>query len=211
MTSFRVLIVDDHLLVRNGLKQVLAEEYRSVVFGEARTADEALAHVAKQPWDLVVLDIGIPGKDGFYVLQQTLLLRPATRVLMLSIHADPRYVARARQMGASGYVCKDAGRSDLVKAIQKVRAGKNAFDGSLPPHSGAPNSAAPTTTGHASLSAREYKVLLAFAAGKRTGEIAAELSLSVKTVSTYKRRILDKLHLRSTADLVRYVIDHRLP
>lgn len=205
MTSFRVLIVDDHLLIRNGLKQVFTEEYRSVVFGEARTADEALAQVTKQPWDLVVLDIGLPGKDGFYVLREILRRRPRTRVLMLSIQADSLYAARARQVGASGYVCKDAGRSDLVKAFRNVIAGKAHFNASLPP-----NWAAPATTGHEGLSEREYKVLLAFAAGKRTGEIAAELSLSSKTVSTYKRRILDKLNLKSTADLVHYVIDHRL-
>ena len=203
--ELKVLIVDDHLLVRNGLKQVLDEEFRGFVFGEAATADEALAHVARQPWDLIVLDVGIPGKDGFYVLRETLRQRPRTRVVMLSIYADPLYPARARQMGASGYIYKDAGRSDLVKAFKKVLAGKTHFDRSL-----APNSAAPVSTGRANLSAREYDVLLAFAAGRETGEIAAELSLSAKTVSTYKRRILDKLHLRSTADLVRWVIDHRL-
>jgi two-component system invasion response regulator UvrY len=205
MTPLKVLIVDDHLLVRNGLKHVLSEEYRGVVFGEARTADEALAQLAKPPWDLVVLDISMPGQDGFYVLQETLLRLPGTRVLMLSIHADPPYAARALQMGASGYVCKDAGRSDLLKAVKNVLAGKKHFDESLPS-----NSDALTTTGHARLSAREYKVLLAFAAGKRTGEIAAELNLNIKTISTYKRRLLDKLHLKSTADLVHYVIDHRL-
>ena len=205
MTAFRVLIVDDHLLVRNGLKQVLTEEYRSITFGEARTADEALAHVSKQPWDLIVLDIGIPGKDGFYVLHEILQRRPRTRVLMLSIHADPLYAVRARQIGALGYVCNDAGRSDLVKAFKNVLAGTAHYDASLPPRS-----AVPPAVDHASLSAREYKVLLAFAAGKRTGEIAAELNLNIKTVSTYKRRLLDKLRLRSTADLVRYVIDHQL-
>ena len=204
MPAIKVLIVDDHLLVRNGLKQVLKEEYRGVVFGEAQSAGEALAHIEKSPWDLVVLDIVLPDKDGFYVLHEALIRRPESRILVLSIHADPLYAARARQLGASGYVCKDAGRADLVKAFKRVLAGKTHFDGSLPPDS------ATTTTPHASLSAREYKVLLAFAAGRRTGEIAAELSLNVKTISTYRRRLLDKLHLKSTADLVHYVIDHRL-
>lgn len=205
MASFRVLIVDHHLLVRKGLKQVLTEEYRDVFFGEARTAGEALEQVAKQLWDLVVLDIGIPGKGGFYVLGEILLRRPAARVLMLNVQADPHHFARARQMGAFGYVCADTVRSDLVKAFKNVLNGKAHFDESLPP-----NSAAPTNTGHEGLSGREYKVLLAFAAGKRTSEIAAELGLNIKTVSTYKSRILNKLHLKSTADLVHYVIDHRL-
>jgi DNA-binding NarL/FixJ family response regulator len=205
MKSLKILIVDDHLLIRSGLKQVLSEEYRGVVLGEARTADEALLQIAKQPWDLVALDISIRGKDGFYVLRQTLLRRPGTRVLMLSIGADPLQAARALQMGAAGYICKDAGRSDLVKAFKNVLAGKRYFDEfhSL-------NSRAHGTKRNTSLSAREYNVLLALAAGKRSGEIAAELNLSIKTVSTFKRRILDKLHLKSTADLVRYVIENQL-
>jgi len=206
--KLRVLIVDDHLLVRGGLKQVLAEEYRGVVFGEAGTADDALAQIARQPWDLVTLEIRVPGKDGkdgFYVLQQTLLRRPRTPVLVLSIHADPAYAVRALQMGAAGYLSKDADRSGLVKAL------KNALDGKVP-FAASPwsNSPAATAPGDTCLSAREYNVLLAFAAGKRTGEIAVEFNLNIKTVSTYKRRILDKLHLKSIADLVHYVIDHRL-
>ena len=206
MKRLKVLIVDDHLLVRNGLKQVLSEEYRSVVFGEARTANEALAQLAKPPWDLVVLDISMPGQDGFYVLQETLLRLPATRVLMLSIHADPPYAARALRMGASGYVCKDAGRSELVKAVKNVLAGHKYFDESVRREVRSPTSVAL----HADLSAQEYKVLLALAAGSRTGEVAAGLNLSAKTVSTYKRRVLNKLGIKSTAGLVRYVIDNRL-
>ncbi len=205
MTSTRVLIVDHHLLVRNGLKRVLTEECEAVVFGEAGTARDALAQVAGQPWDMVVLNVGIPGKDGFHILRETLLRRPHTRVLMLSIQADPRCATRARQMGAFGCVCRDAGRSELVKAFRNVLAGKMHFDDSL-----TPDSPAPATTGHDVLSAHEYKVLLAFAAGKETGDIAAEMSLNTKTVSSYKRRILNKLGLKSTADLVHYVIDHRL-
>jgi two-component system, NarL family, invasion response regulator UvrY len=205
MTSFRVLIVHAHLLVRTGLRHLLTEEYRGVVFGEARTAGEALAQVAKHPWDMVVLDIGIPDTDGFCVLQETLLRRPATRVLMLSIKRDPLHAERARQMGASGYLSKDAGRSELVKAFRDVLAGRRHFGKYLPG-----TSPAQANPGRLSLSAREHDVLLAFAAGRRMSEIAAEFSLSIKTVSTYKRRILDKLHLRSTADLVHYVIDHRL-
>jgi DNA-binding NarL/FixJ family response regulator len=203
---FKVLIVDDHLLVRNGLKQVLSEEYRDIVFGEARTADEALAQLAKPAWDLVILDIGIPGKDGFYVLQEILLRRPQTRVLMLSIHAEPPYATCALQMGAAGYLCKDAGRSDLVKAVKNALARKMHFDESVRREVGGP---APGAL-HASLSAQEYKVLLSVAAGRRNGEVAAELKLSAKTVSTYKRRILNKLCIKSTADLVRYVIEHKL-
>lgn len=159
MASVRVLIAVHQLLVRNGLKQVLAEEYRDVVFGEARTAGEVLQQVGDQPWDLVVLDIGIPVPDGYYVLGETLRRRPATRVLMLGDQENSVDEARSRQMGACGYICMDAVRSHLVKAFRNVLAGKAQFDGSLPP-----DSAAPATPGHEVLSAREYKVLLAFGA-----------------------------------------------
>jgi two-component system, NarL family, invasion response regulator UvrY len=200
-----VLIIDDHLLLRQGLKQMLNQEYRGLVFGDAKSSDEARTHLARQPWDLVVLDITIPGDDGFIVLREIRQRHPATPVLVLSMHSDPQYAVRAHAMGASGYICKSAGRADLLKAFSSVLAGRKHF-GELPLASPA-NEASPP---HTVLSARERRVILALAAGKRTGEIANELKLSSKTVSTYKRRVLNKLHLRSTADMVRYVIDNRL-
>ena len=200
-----VLVVDDHLLIRHGLKQMLSQEYRGLVFGEARNSDEATVRLAKRPWDLVILDIAIPGKDGFYVLQEIRHRHPSTRVLVLSMHADPQYAVRAQQLGASGYVSKNAGRPELLRAFKSVLAGKEYFE-ALP----SARTSAETVPGHAGLSTREHAVMLALAAGKSPGEIAAELNLSVKTISTYKCRILDKLALHSTADLVRYVIDHRL-
>jgi two-component system, NarL family, invasion response regulator UvrY len=205
MKLSRVLIVDNHLLIRIGLRHLLAEECRDVVFGEAGTADEALAQVAKQPWDVVVLDVAIPDQGGFYVLREVLVRRPATRVLLLSSRADPRQAARALKMGAAGYLRKDARRSALVKVFKNVLADPTHFAEALPPDSH--SRVAEACTG---LSPREQQVLLAVAAGQRIGEIAAELNLSIKTVSTFRHRILDKLHLKSTADLVRYVIDHKL-
>jgi len=200
-----VLIVDDHLLFRQGLKQMLSQEYRGLAFGEAKTSDEAAALLARQPWDLVILDIAIPSKDGFYVLQEIRRRHPYTRVLVLTMHADSEYSLRAQQMGASGYICKNASRADLLRAFKSVLAGKKYFDDQLSAGTGGK-----TVPKHADLSTREYRVMLAFAAGKRASEIAGELNLSVKTISTYKRRLLDKLELHSTADLVRYVIDNRL-
>lgn len=200
-----VLIVDDHVLARQGLKQLLSQEYRGLVFGEAKNSNEAAVRLARQHWDIVVLEIAIPGKDGFYVLQEIRRRHPSTPVLVLSMHADSQYAVRCRQLGASGYVCKNAGRVDLLKAFKAVLAGKKYFK-DLPP----PGTAVETAPGHVGLSAREYAVMLAFAAGKRPGEIAADLNLSAKTISTYKRRVLDKLELHSTAELVRYVIDHGL-
>lgn len=201
-----ILIVDDHLLVRQGLKQVLSHEYRDIAFGEARTAEEALAKTKAQRWRLVILDIGLPDKDSFFVLQEISTRRPEAAVLMLGMSPDSLYAGRSRHFGAAGYVSKSAGRSDLLTAVRNVLDGKKYFSESILRGVDGQGSIAL----HANLSAREYTVMLAVAAGKRTSEIAAELNLSDKTVSTYKRRILNKLGLRSTSDLVRYVIYHKL-
>jgi two-component system invasion response regulator UvrY len=200
-----VLIVDDYLLVRQGLKQMLSQEYRSLVLGEAKTSDEATVRLARQPWDLVILDIAISGNDGFHVLQEILRCHPSTRVLVLSMHADSEDAVRAQQLGASGYVGKNASRADLVRAFKSVLSGKKYFEDHISPGTGVK-----TVPRHADLSTRESAVMLAFADGKRTSEIAAELNLGVKTISSYRRRLCDKLGLHSTAELVHYVIDHKL-
>jgi len=200
-----ILIVDDHHLIRQGLKQMLSQEYREPVIGEAKSAEEAQIKLAKRPWDLVILALSLPVQDGFHVLQEIRRRHVSSRVLVLTMHTDPYYALRARQMGASGYVCKTAGRGELLGAVRAVLAGKEHFQDF---HSPEPVAAA--VSRNAELSAREREVMLALAAGKRIAEIAAELNLSVKTVSTYKRRLLNKLELHSTADLVRYVIGQRL-
>src|ERR1035437_5743 len=202
-----ILIVDDHLLIRLGLKQVLSHQFRDVVFGEAETVDEALARIKAQPWRLVILDVCLSDDDdGFSVLREVCALRPQAAVLVLGMHPDSQYAARSLHLGASGYISKKSGRSDLLKAIRNVLDGKKHFSESVRREAHSQRSAAL----HAGLSAQEYKVLLALAAGKRTGEVAADLNVSAKTVSTYKRRILNKLCIKSTAGLVRYVIEHKL-
>ena len=201
-----ILIVDDHLLVREGLKHILSNEYRNVVFGEAKTAEEALAQIKAQPWRLVLLDVILPDGDGFSVLREICAYRPQAKVLMLSMRADSPYAARSLQLGAAGYISKNSGRSDLLNAVSGVLDGKELFSESILQRVDKPRS----TALYVNLSAQERKVLLTVAAGMRTGEIAAEFNLSAKTVSTYKRRIFNKLGLKSTADLVRYVIDHKL-
>jgi DNA-binding NarL/FixJ family response regulator len=210
MTS--ILIVDDHPVVRRGLRQTLREEFRDTVFGEAGDAKKALLAVTKQPWDIVILDITMPDRDGFEVLDEIRRQRPEIKVLVLGAHSEPRYAARARQLGACGYISMDASLSELVKAVWKALAGKEYCSRA----SSDQVTSRPTSLQragkplHATLSDREHEVLLAVAAGKGVGEIAAELSLSVKTVSTYKRRVLNKLQLNSTADLVRYFVTHKL-
>jgi len=200
-----VLIIENHLLIRIGLKRVLSEEHRGLVIGEAKSAEEAQTWLAKRAWDLVILALALPGKDGFHVLETIRRCYVSPRVLVLTMHTDLYYVLRAREMGASGYVCKDCGRGELLRAIKSVLAGKEYFR-NFPPL----EPAALSVSGKVAFSARERQVMLALAAGNRVAEIAAELHLSSKTVSTYKRRILNKTGLHSTADLVHYVMDQHL-
>jgi DNA-binding NarL/FixJ family response regulator len=122
-----ILIVDDHLLLRQGLKQVLSHEFRDLAFGEAQTAEEALARIDAQPWRLVILDIGLPGQDGFFVLREIRARRPEAAVLMLSMHADSLYADRSLRLGAAGYVSKSSGRSSLLNAVKSVLEGKKHF------------------------------------------------------------------------------------
>jgi two-component system, NarL family, invasion response regulator UvrY len=201
-----ILIVDEQWLIRLGLKRLLGHEYRDVVFGEAATVEEALVQIKVRPWRLVILDISLPDGDGLSVLREICARRPRTAVLILSLHADLMHAALSRQLGAAGYVSQSSGASNLLNAVKSVLDGKKHFTESVRQEGDDTKSA----TCRASLSAQECRVLLEIAAGRRIGEIAAELNLSAKTVSTYKRRTLNKLGFKSTAELVRYVIDHKL-
>src|SRR5664280_809659 len=201
-----ILIVDDHLLIRLGLKQLLGNEFRNVVFGEGETAAQALVQIKAQPWRLVILDVSLPDdQDALSVLREVRANRPQTAVLVLGDGSPSQDATRSLQLGASGYISKSSGRSDLLKAVSNVLDGKKHFSESVRREARSQRSAAL----HADLSAQEYKVLLALAAGTRTGEVAAELNLSAKTVSSYKRRVLNKLGIESTAALVRYAIDNK--
>lgn len=197
-----ILTVDDHAVVRQGLRHMLGMEFRDLVFGEARTAPEALAALAKRSWSLVVLDIALADAEGFDLLQQIRSLYPDRKVLVFSVHFEPEYATRAKRLGADGFVSKSASRADLIKAVRKVLDGGAYFR--------PPVSVEPAPAPLPDLSAREHRVLLAIAAGHHIGDIAADMTLSIKTVSTYKHRIFNKLGLTSTADLVRYAIDHHL-
>jgi len=199
-----ILIIDDHLVARRGLTQILQEEFRGVTFSEASTATEALLLVQKRRWHLIILDISLPGKDGLQLLQEIRRTRSDARVLILSMHSEHQYATRSLQFGASGYVCKDEPRAKLLKAIRNVLAGKKYFPKPLPCTLGA-TSAMPVLAGHTDLSARELHILRMLAAGMRPSDIATELKLSIKTVSTYKTRIFNKMHWTSTVDMVRYV------
>jgi len=207
----RVLIADDHAVVRRGLEQILVDSLQEIVVGEASNAEDAIKLVRRQEWDVVVLDISMPGRSGLDALKEIKKLRPELPVLILSIHPEDQFATRALKAGASGYLTKETAPEELVNAINKVIAGGKYVSASLAEKlatdlerdmGGAPP--------HKRLSDREYEVLLLIASGHTISDIAESLSLSVKTISTYRARILEKTELKNNADLVRYVITHGL-
>ena len=202
----RLLLADDHKLVREGLKQILASAADVRVAGEAASGDEALALAKANDYDLALLDMSMPGLAGIDLIKRLKLEKPALRLLVLSMHGEHQYAARALKAGASGYLTKDSAAEQLVGALRKIAAGgvhlTDAAAASLVGASGQP--------AHQALSDREFEVLRMLAAGLGPTEIGDKLHLSVKTVSTHKTRILDKLALGSTAELVRYALEHKL-
>ncbi|HEV8540135.1 MAG TPA: response regulator transcription factor [Nitrospiraceae bacterium] len=202
----RVVIADDHAVVRKGLRQILSAESDIEVAGEAANADELLRLVRKQRWDAVVLDITMPGKSGLEVLKELKQERPRLPVLILTIHAEDQFGVRAMRAGALGYLTKEGAPTELVRAVRKVVAGERYVSPSLA-EAFATSSNAPV---HQILSDREYEVMRFLASGKTATGVAKELKLSVKTISTYRSRILDKLRLKNTAELMKFAIRNRL-
>jgi len=206
----KILIVDDHPIVRDGLKQILADTEDMVVGGEAGSADEALALVRDADWDLVVLDITLPGRTGIDLLRDLRRERPALPVLMLSIHPEEELGVRAVKAGASGYLNKECASDDLVHAIQLIVTGNKYISRRLSERLIEEIQRDTNKPPHETLSDREYEVMALISAGKSMKEVAAALSLSKSTVSTYRVRILDKLNVRSNAEITRYALHHGL-
>jgi DNA-binding NarL/FixJ family response regulator len=206
----RILIVDDHSIIRQGLKQILAEAFPGAEFGEAGNAQGALEQIWKSPWHVVLLDITMPGKSGLDVLKQMVEARPGVAVLVLSMHPEDQYAIRVLKTGASGYITKNTASEEVVGAVRKVLAGGKyvsaALAESLAGSLNAPAGKAP----HELLSDREYQVLGLIAIGKTVKEISFDLSLSVKTVSTYRTRILEKMKFKTNADMIRYAVREKL-
>jgi DNA-binding NarL/FixJ family response regulator len=204
----RVLLADDHTLVREGMRRLVEASEDIRVAGEAASGDEALALVRANDYDVAVLDMSMPGLSGIDLLKRLKLAKPALRILVVSMHAEQPYAARALKAGASGYLTKEAAAEQLVGAIRKIAAGgvcvSDAAAASL--IAGATGDGPP----HTRLSDREFEVLRLLAQGRSPTEIARELHLSVKTVSTHKSRIQEKLGLSGTAELVRYALEHKL-
>lgn len=203
-----VLIADDHDIVREGLKQIVAETDDIVVGGEARTGAEAIEQVRARPWDVVVLDLHLPDRPGLDVLAQIRSIAPTLPVLILSMQEQPSYAMHAFQGGALGYVTKSNAREHLVTAIRKVARGERFLSPGLAELL-ALDLVQPQRT-HRALSDREFQVLCLIAAGKPPREIAVALKVSVKTVATHRSRLLEKLSLKNNAEIVQYAMEHEL-
>jgi two-component system invasion response regulator UvrY len=206
----RALIADDHAVVRQGLKQILGDTPEMVVAGEATTGQEVLDKVRAETWDVVVLDISMPDRSGLDVLKQLRSERPKLPVLVLSMHSEDQYAVRVLKAGASGYLTKDSAPDELVKAIRKVVSGRRYVSSLLAEKLAFEIGTDSSRLPHETLSDREFQVLRLIAAGKSVTEIAAELYLSVKTVSTYRARMLEKMNLGTTAELIHYAMQNHL-
>jgi DNA-binding NarL/FixJ family response regulator len=206
----RILIADDHAIVRQGLKQIVTETRDMTVVGEASNGQELLNKIKESEYDVVVLDITMPGRNGMDVLRQLRSERPRLPVLMLSIHPEEQYALRALRAGASGYLTKESAPDELVVAIRKVSRGGKYISSSLAEKLASELEVGREQAPHEALSDREYQVMCMIASGKTVMEIAQELSLSEKTISTYRSRILEKMKMKNNAELTYYAIKNQL-
>lgn len=211
MRRLRILVADDHPVVRGGLRQLLSEAPDVGDVGEAADPQQILDAARTGTWDVIVLDLGLPGRGGLDVLRILKDEQPGRPVLVLSMHAEDQYAIRALRAGAAGYLTKEAAADKLLEAIRKVAAGGRHVSPAVAEQlAGAIGGDATGAPLHAALSDREFEVLRLIASGKTVGDIAGVLSLSVKTVSSYRARILDKMGLRNNAELMKYAMEHRL-
>lgn len=206
----KILLTDDHALIRRGLRQVLLESFGNAVVGEAQNAQEALDQIRKKDWDVVVMDITMPGRSGIDILRDIKLARPALPVLILSMHGEEQFGRRVLKSGAAGFIAKQSAPDELVRAIRKVLTGGRYISGSLAERLASDMTANAETPLHETLSDREFQVMCMFASGKTNGQVAQDLSLSVKTITTYRSRILEKMNLKNNAELTHYAIKNRL-
>ena len=209
-TMIKILIADDHAIVRQGLKQTVADQPDMMVAGEAQNAQETLKLVREQEWDVVVLDITMPDRSGLDLLIELKRERPNLSVLILSMHSEEQFAVRALKARAAGYITKQSAPKELVKAIRKVYRGGKYVSPALAETLAFELGDDAGKIAHEKLSDREYQVLRRIAAGKTPKEIGGELNLSEKTVSTYRMRLLAKMNMKRNAELIRYAVENRL-
>jgi two-component system, NarL family, invasion response regulator UvrY len=208
--TIKVLIADDHAIVREGLKQILADTGDIVVAGDAETGGEAIKLARKRKCDVLLLDISMPDRNGIEILKQARKEFPKLAVLMLSMHREDQYAIRSLKAGAAGYLNKQSAPDELVNAIRQVAAGRKYISPSLAQELANQVSEDHEAMPHEGLSDREYQTLIMIASGKTVSEIAVALTLSVKTISMYRSRLLQKMKLRHNAELTHYAIKHHL-
>ena len=206
----RVLIADDHAVVREGLKQIVSEHHDLVVAGEARNGNEVLEFANGHDCDIVVLDLAMPGRDGLETLKTLKLIRPRLPVLVLSVYPEDQYAVRLLKAGAAGYLTKESAPEELVGAIRRVAAGGRYVSPALGEQLASLVGTDPDRPPHETLSDREFRVMLMLASGRTTAEVADTLCLSVKTVGTYRARALQKMHMRNNAEFSLYAAKHGL-
>ncbi len=209
-SKINVLIADDHAIVREGLKQIISGSGNISVAGEAENAQQAIQKVRAGGFDVLLLDISMPDRNGIDVLKQVKKEFPALPVLMLTMHREDQYAIRAIKAGASGYLTKQSAPAELVNALHEVAAGRKYITPSLAEEMANLIGDDPAKPLHETLSDREYQTLVMIASGKTVTEIAVELSLSVKTISMYRARLLQKMRLRHNAELTHYALRHKL-
>jgi DNA-binding NarL/FixJ family response regulator len=207
---FRILIADDHAIVRKGLRQLILEDYPTAIIEEVSNVESLIALVVKGEWDLIISDISMPGRSGLEALQQIKEINPRIPVLIMSMHPEDQYALRVFKAGASGYLSKDAVHEELMTAIRLIRNGRKFITPSIAEKLAGALDTDADKEPHEYLSNREFDVLKMLAGGKSISEIADQLSLSATTVSTYRARILEKTGMKNNADLTRYALEKKL-
>ena len=206
----KILIADDHPIVRKGIKQLIEETPDLIVVDEAKDGREVLEKIQKQPIDVLLLDISLPVISGFEIINEINKKHPRYKILVLSMHPEEQYAVRVLKAGAAGYLTKESAPDELIKALRKVARGGKYITASLAEKLAFDIEKDTDQPPHELLSAREYQVMLLLGKGKTVGQIGKELFLSVKTISTYRSRILEKMGMKSNAEIIRYVIENNL-
>lgn len=206
----KVLIIDDHAIVRRGMISLLQEHFKDVEVGEAGDSKSGLEAVMRESWDLAIVDITMPGRNGLELIQDIKLEKPTLPVLIISSHPEKDYALRSLKLGASGYVSKQSAADVLVTAVQRVISGRRYISPALAEQLAGALAGETSGTSHETLSNRELQVLRLIALGKTIKEISADLALSAKTVATYRSRIAEKMGLSSNVELTRYAMQHQL-
>ena len=206
----KILVIDDHEVVRRGVKQILEETFPHVEVGEADTGRKGISAVRQEPWDLAIVDISLPDQSGLELLCELHSTAPQLPLMVLSLHPEEQYAVRAFRAGAMAYLTKQTAPEELARAVKQVLTGRMYVTASLGECMAGSLGKIPAGPAHYSLSEREFEVLVLLAQGQSVKNIAQSLTLSIKTVSTYRARLLDKLQLSTTAELIRYALDHHL-